>query len=52
MGRNAIVFTSNAAHIYSGVLADRATIVDVIKDQQKSHCIYIISRVGELNPLT
>jgi hypothetical protein len=37
MGIKAIVFTSNAAQVYKGILAERAIKVEIKSDQKNNH---------------
>jgi hypothetical protein len=50
IGMKAIVLTSNLAHVYKGTLADRATKVEAIKDQQNNHWINNIELDGGVEP--
>ena len=50
IGIKAMVLTSRAAHVYSGILAERATMVEEIRDQQKSHWINNIEIDGGVEP--
>ena len=50
IGIKAMVLTSRAAHVYNGILAERATIVEEIRDQQKSHWINNIEIDGGVEP--
>lgn len=44
------MFTSKLAHVYKGTLADKATKVEEIKDQQNNHWINNIEIDGGVEP--